>query len=54
MVSRVLFRDIGSEFFKPSRTTVLSGYNRLKINVTGKCFLIYDDMFNGYWKFSNK
>ena len=43
-----IFRDIGSEFFKPETKpgdAVSNTY--LKINVTGKCILIYDDMFRG-------
>ena len=44
--NRFIFRDIDNEFFK----TESGGF--LKINVTGKCFLIYEDMFNGTGKLS--
>ena len=40
-----IFRDIGSEFFKTE--TYFLNNDHLKINVTGKCILIYDDMFKG-------
>ena len=39
-----IFRDIDNEFFK----TESGGF--LKINVTGECILIYEDMFNGTGK----
>ena len=42
--NRFIFRDIDNEFFK----TESGGF--LKINVTGECFLIYEDMFNGTGK----
>ena len=38
-----IFRDIGSEFFKPSG----DNNTTLDINVTGKCIFIYEDMFRG-------
>ena len=41
-----IFRDIGSEFFKPAGVQ----NTLLKINVTGKCILIYEDMFRGSGK----
>ena len=44
--NRFIFRDIDNEFFK----TESGGF--LKINVTGECFLIYEDMFNGTGKLS--
>ena len=40
-----IFRDIGSEFFKTE--TFFLNNDHLKINVTGKCILIYEDMFKG-------
>ena len=43
-----IFKDNGSEFFKPETKpgdAISNTY--LKINVTGKCILIYDDMFRG-------
>ena len=42
--NRFIFRDIDNEFFK----TESGGF--LKINVTGECILIYEDMFNGIGK----
>ena len=42
--NRFIFRDIDNEFFK----TESGGF--LKINVTGECILIYEDMFNGTGK----
>ena len=40
-----IFRDIGSEFFKTE--TYFVNNDHLKINVTGKCILFYEDMFKG-------
>ena len=43
-----IFRDIGSEFIKPfTKPGDAISNTYLKINATGKCILIYDDMFMG-------
>ena len=45
---KFIFRDIGSEFFKPfTKPGDAVSNTHLKITVTGRCIIIYDDMFRG-------